>query len=93
MPGPWTATHLTIASVLLLETRGNIEVASIPSIVHNAKGMGDQVGLDLTGFALVLSPSTEKLFEDGKAIRGGYYEEVEKLVKKRSRGCDEGIHC
>ena len=78
--------HVTITPVLLLETRGNIGVASIPSIIHNTKAVGDQVGLELTGFALVLFPSREKLFEDGGAIRGGYYEEVEESVKREVEG-------
>lgn len=62
--------------------RTNVEIASVPSVVHDVRGKEGQVGLDLTGFAFVQSPSKEKLFEDDKAIKEGYYKEVEELVKR-----------
>ena len=62
--------------------RSNIEIASVPSVIHDARGKEDQVGLDVTGFAFIQSPSKEKLFEDDKAIREGYYKEVEELIKR-----------
>ena len=76
------APYLYIDSPPADKPRSNVEVASFPSVVHDVRGKEDQVGLDLTGFAFIQSPAKEKLFEDDKAIKEGYYKEIEELVKR-----------
>lgn len=44
------------------------------------RGLEDQVGLDLTG--VTFYPIAFK----GEAIRGGYYKEVEELIKREFKG-------
>lgn len=41
---------------------------------------------DNAGFALYRSPATEKTFESDSAVRGGYYSEIESLLKERLPG-------
>ncbi|KAL2752312.1 hypothetical protein ACRALDRAFT_1072288 [Sodiomyces alcalophilus JCM 7366] len=43
-------------------------------------------GTDISGFALYHAPATEKDFTDDSAVRGGYYAEVEALVREKLPG-------
>ncbi|KAF2737883.1 hypothetical protein EJ04DRAFT_510062 [Polyplosphaeria fusca] len=54
--------------------------------VHNIRGREHEFSTDNSGFAVYNYPAAEKLFTDDKAVRGGYYSEVEKLVREKLQG-------
>lgn len=54
--------------------------------VHNIRGQEHEFGTETSGFAVYNSPAKEKLFTDDKAVRDGYYQEVEDLIKKTHPG-------
>lgn len=54
--------------------------------VHNLRGRESEFTIDNSGFAVYKEPSNERLFTDDAAIRGGYYQEVEALLKKHIPG-------
>lgn len=54
--------------------------------VHNLRGREGEFNTDISGFAVYNSPAKEKLFTDDKAVREGYYAEVEELLRKNIKG-------
>ncbi|KAM3422177.1 hypothetical protein BST61_g2546 [Cercospora zeina] len=54
--------------------------------VHNIRGREQEFTTDNSGFAVYNSPAKEKLFTDDKAVREGYYAEVENLLRKNIKG-------
>lgn len=54
--------------------------------VHNIRGRENEFDTNNSGFAVYNSPAKEKLFTDDKAVREGYYQEVENLLKERLSG-------
>ncbi|KAI0771214.1 hypothetical protein BD413DRAFT_65290 [Trametes elegans] len=51
-------------------------------VVHDARGHESEFSLDVQGFQFVRHVSTEKEFVDEDSIQGGYYKEVEALLKE-----------
>lgn len=64
--------------------RSNIKEDAHPTVIHDARGHEDTVGLDKTGFQFVHHVSEEKKFLDEEAIKSRYYKEVEDLLKKET---------
>jgi hypothetical protein len=60
----------------------NTVTEAYPVTVHDARGREHELSTDLNGFAFVTAPATEKLFQDEDAVTGGYYREVEALLKR-----------
>ncbi|KAE9968126.1 hypothetical protein BLS_006004 [Venturia inaequalis] len=54
--------------------------------VENLRGQEDQFSVNTSGFAAYNSPATEKSFTDDQAVRKGYYEEVEQLLRSKLPG-------
>ena len=54
--------------------------------VTNLRGQEQDFTTDNCGFAVFNEPAKEKLFEDDAAVRNGYYQEVEALLKKTQAG-------
>ncbi|KAF2015822.1 hypothetical protein BU24DRAFT_422124 [Aaosphaeria arxii CBS 175.79] len=54
--------------------------------VHDLRGQEDKFTTDNSGFAVYNYPATEKLFTDDAAVRGGYYAEVEQLLRAKLPG-------
>jgi hypothetical protein len=54
--------------------------------VENIRDRLGDFGTDISGFAVYKSPAKEKLFTDDKAVRAGYYPEVEALLKEKLPG-------
>ena len=50
--------------------------------IHDIRGQEHEFTLDKNGFQLVKSTTAEKEFKDDEKIKGGYYREVEELLKK-----------
>ncbi|EIW53936.1 uncharacterized protein TRAVEDRAFT_51674 [Trametes versicolor FP-101664 SS1] len=62
--------------------RTNVTFETHPVVVHDARGREDELTLDTTGFQFLVSPSTEKAFDNDERIKFQYYPEVEALLKK-----------
>lgn len=54
--------------------------------VHNIRGSEEQFDTNNSGFAVYNSPAKEKSFRDDQAVRTGYYQEVEDLLRQRLAG-------
>ncbi|KAI0840149.1 hypothetical protein F5Y06DRAFT_263782 [Hypoxylon sp. FL0890] len=54
--------------------------------VNNLRGRESEFSTDNSGFAVLKEPANEKAFTDDAAVRNGYYQEVENLLKKRIPG-------
>ena len=54
--------------------------------VHNIRDYASEFTTDNAGFAIYNSPAQEKSFTEDKAVREGYYTEVEALLKERLPG-------
>jgi hypothetical protein len=54
--------------------------------VHNLRGRETEFNTDNAGFAVYHHPAQEKLFTDDKAVREGYYQEVEQLLRSKLPG-------
>jgi len=54
--------------------------------VHNIRGHEHDFGTDISGFAVYTSPAAEKEFTSDAAVRGGYYAEVEALLRAKLAG-------
>ena len=54
--------------------------------VHNIRGKEQDFDTDRSGFAVYNDPSKEKTFTDDAAVRSGYYQEVEAMLRKRLPG-------
>ncbi|CAH0047310.1 unnamed protein product [Clonostachys solani] len=50
--------------------------------VSSLRGRETDFSLNANGFAIIHSPAIEKLFASDEAVRGGYYGEVEALIRK-----------
>ncbi|KDQ10329.1 hypothetical protein BOTBODRAFT_136848 [Botryobasidium botryosum FD-172 SS1] len=53
-------------------------------VIHNARGLEDTFGLDISGFEFVRHESAENEFRDDATIKARYYPEIEKLLKERT---------
>ncbi|KAH0832033.1 hypothetical protein J3R83DRAFT_12939 [Lanmaoa asiatica] len=62
--------------------RSNIGEDTRPVVVHDARGKGDALGFDVSGFRFVHYPSAEKDVVDEDKIKTAYYAEVEDILKK-----------
>ncbi|KAF8442950.1 hypothetical protein L210DRAFT_862073 [Boletus edulis BED1] len=60
----------------------NVGQGTHPVVIHDARGKGDALGLDVSGFQFVHYPSAEKDFVDEDKIKSAYYAEVEDVLKK-----------
>jgi hypothetical protein len=54
--------------------------------VHNLRGREHEFTTDNAGFAVYHYPAREKLFTDDSAVRNGYYQEVENLLRDKISG-------
>ncbi|OSS54780.1 hypothetical protein B5807_01401 [Epicoccum nigrum] len=54
--------------------------------VHNLRGREHEFTTDNSGFAVYNYPAKEKLFTDDRAVRIGYYKEVEDLLRNKIPG-------
>lgn len=54
--------------------------------VHNIRGYENEFSIDKSGFAVYKYPAAEKSFRDDKAVREGYYGEIEQLIKDKLPG-------
>lgn len=54
--------------------------------VQSLRGQEEDYNTDNAGFAVYNSPAKEKLFTDEEAVREGYYQEVEQLLKSKLSG-------
>ncbi|KAH7348246.1 hypothetical protein BKA66DRAFT_477209 [Pyrenochaeta sp. MPI-SDFR-AT-0127] len=55
-------------------------------VVSNIRGREHEFSTDNSGFAVYKYPASEKLFTDEAAVRGGYYTEVENLLRDKLQG-------
>ncbi|KAF8442949.1 hypothetical protein L210DRAFT_3643852 [Boletus edulis BED1] len=62
--------------------RTNVGQDTRPVVIHDARGKGNILGLDVSGFQFVHYPSAEKDFADDDRIKSAYYTEVEDILKK-----------
>ncbi|KAI0381714.1 hypothetical protein F5Y04DRAFT_254180 [Hypomontagnella monticulosa] len=74
---PWVKVDADASSFKLAEHQRS---------VNNLRGRESEFTTDNSGFAVYKEPSTEKTFTDDAAVRGGYYQEVEDLLRKRIPG-------
>jgi hypothetical protein len=54
--------------------------------VHNLRGREHEFTTDNSGFTVHNYPAKEKLFTDDVAVREGYYQEVESMLKDKIPG-------
>ncbi|KAK1752604.1 hypothetical protein QBC47DRAFT_388962 [Echria macrotheca] len=59
--------------------------------VTDIRPLADTFGTDVSGFALHRSPAQEKAFTDDKAVRTGYYAEVEALLREKLPGISKVV--
>lgn len=76
-PKPWTKVDGGGSSFQLRDYQ---------RLVHNIRDYSSEFTTDNSGFAVYNSPAQEKTFTDDKAVRGGYYNEVESLLRERLPG-------
>ncbi|KAI1449810.1 hypothetical protein F5Y02DRAFT_413489 [Annulohypoxylon stygium] len=74
---PWVKVDADATSFKLAEHKRS---------VNNLRGHESEFSTDNSGFAVYKEPASEKAFTDDAAIRGGYYQETEDLLKKRIPG-------
>lgn len=74
---PWVKVDADAASFKLAEHKRS---------VNNLRGRESEFSTDNSGFAVYKEPSNEKAFTDDSAIRNGYYQEIENLLRKRIPG-------
>jgi hypothetical protein len=55
-------------------------------VIHDMRGAEESKTLDENGFQFMKAPAEEKEFVEEDRIKGGYYPEVEELVKRVSGG-------
>lgn len=56
-------------------------VETHPAKIHDVRGRESEYTLDKDGFEFVRRPAAEKEFLDEDAIKAGYYDETEQLLK------------
>ncbi|KAI2473807.1 hypothetical protein F4781DRAFT_378977 [Annulohypoxylon bovei var. microspora] len=71
---PWVKVDVDATSFKLAEHKRS---------VNNLRGHESEFSTDKSGFAVYKEPASEKAFTDDNAIRSGYYQEIEDLLKKR----------
>jgi hypothetical protein len=71
---PWTKVDADATSFKLVEHKRS---------VNNLRGRESEFTTDNSGFAVFNSPSNEKKFTDDAAVRGGYYQEIEALLRSQ----------
>ena len=54
--------------------------------VENIRGQESKFGTDVSGFEVINYPAKEKAFTDDAAVRGGYYDEVETILRSKLPG-------
>lgn len=54
--------------------------------VQNIRGRESEFNTDISGFAVYHAPAQEKTFRDDKAVREGYYQEVEAILRDKLEG-------
>ncbi|KAI7202346.1 hypothetical protein D0869_04647 [Hortaea werneckii] len=54
--------------------------------LHNIRGREEEFTTDNSGFAVYNSPAKEKTFTEDTAVREGYYQEVENMLKQKLPG-------
>lgn len=59
--------------------------------VENIRGQEDKFGPDVAGFGVYHYPSKEQSFTDDTAVREGYYQEVEQLLRDKLPGVKKVI--
>jgi hypothetical protein len=64
----------------------NFRRTGIKRSVENLRGQESQFSVNTSGFAVYKSPANEKSFTDDQAVRKGYYEEVEQLLREKLPG-------
>jgi len=64
---------------------------TVPASVHNIRASPEDFGVDVSGFAVYNFPAAEKDFTDDAAVRGGYYAEVENLLKSKLPGVSKVV--
>ncbi|KAI1138909.1 hypothetical protein F5Y05DRAFT_382869 [Hypoxylon sp. FL0543] len=74
---PWVKVDADASSFKLAEHKRS---------VNNLRGRESEFSTDNSGFAVYKEPAAEKTFTDDAAIRNGYYQEIEDLLKKRIPG-------
>ncbi|CZT23306.1 related to 7alpha-cephem-methoxylase P8 chain [Ramularia collo-cygni] len=61
----------------------SFKLADVEAPVHNIRGSEAQFDTNNSGFAVYNSPAKEKTFQDEQAVRTGYYQEVEDLLRRQ----------
>lgn len=74
---PWSKVDGPGQSFTMLDVQRNI---------HDIRGRGKEFSTDKSGFAVYHDPAEEKLFTEEKAVREGYYAEVERMLRARIPG-------
>lgn len=77
---PWVKVDADVSSFSRTESRRSV------SDVRAAPGGFSAFGTDVSGFAVYHSPAKEKSFTDDRAVREGYYGEVESLLREKLPG-------
>jgi len=72
---PWSKVDADVTSFSRTDT---------PAKVYDIRGREAEFSsVDTAGFAVYNHPAKERLFVDDSAIRGGYYDEIEALLRKK----------
>ncbi|TDZ36753.1 Aspirochlorine biosynthesis protein N [Colletotrichum trifolii] len=74
---PWSKVDVDVTSFSRTERRRS---------VANMRDAGVEFGTDISGFAVYNAPAKEKDFTDDRAVRTGYYAEVEALLREKLPG-------
>lgn len=74
---PWAKVDVTKTSFKLIDSERP---------VHNLRENQSEFTTDTSGFAVYTRPAKEKAFTDETAIREGYYQEVESLLREKLPG-------
>jgi hypothetical protein len=78
---PWSKVDADVSSFSRVERRRSV------SNIRDAPGGGfSAFGTDVSGFAVFEAPAREKSFTDDRAVREGYYAEVEALLREKLAG-------
>lgn len=77
---PWAKVDVDQTSFSRTERRRSV------SDVRAAPGGFSAFGTDVSGFAVHHAPAREKAFTDDRAVREGYYAEVEALLREKLAG-------
>lgn len=64
----------------------SFKMKDVEKPVHNIRGSEAQFDTNNSGFAVYHSPAQEKAFRDDQAVRTGYYQEVENLLRQQLPG-------